>query len=30
MTVEHSSEAFRFAFIDEAGKELYRAAVRRG
>jgi tartrate-resistant acid phosphatase type 5 len=30
MAVEHSAEAFRFAFIDETGSELYRTAVRRG
>jgi tartrate-resistant acid phosphatase type 5 len=30
MTVAHSADAFRFAFIDESGRELYRAAVRRG
>jgi tartrate-resistant acid phosphatase type 5 len=30
MTVEHSADAFRFAFLDEAGKELYRTAIARG
>jgi tartrate-resistant acid phosphatase type 5 len=30
MSVAHSADAFRFAFIDETGKELYRAAIARG